>query len=142
MIKGACRDGKFNISDIIVDDFTAPQDTGYITKNDIRLPCVHVLADADYRWQLVADRGNPFLDMVNFFTVRNEHQHHFSGSEAYFNDNVTKQATACLLVIGTDAEAACYRLDAVHDLVVFFVLDETGLHVDDTMAAACIKSAN
>ncbi|MOA37641.1 hypothetical protein D3C78_1592530 [compost metagenome] len=55
---------------------------------------------------------------------------------------MTKQTAACLLVISANAEAARYRLDAVDDFVVFFVLDETGLHVDDTMAATCVKTAD
>ncbi|MNF12859.1 hypothetical protein D3C80_2144980 [compost metagenome] len=53
---------------------------------------------------------------------------------------MTKQATACLFVIGADPEAAADLFDTVHNFIIVLVLNQTGLHIDDAVTALGVKA--
>ncbi|MNU01450.1 hypothetical protein D3C72_2448650 [compost metagenome] len=72
--------------------------------------------------------------------VGNKNQHHFTSAECLLPHHMTKQATACLFVIGADPEAAADLFDTVHNFIIVLVLNQTGLHIDDAVTALGVKA--
>ncbi|MNW51460.1 hypothetical protein D3C74_289450 [compost metagenome] len=142
LIKGSRGNRKLDVSNVIVDHITSPQYTSLVAKNNVCPLRIHVLAYTCHVWDMLTDTADPRIYVRNISPIRDEHQHHFTRAKSSLYNDMAQQPASGFFIICTDAEHSANLFHTCDNFVIAFILNETGIHIHNAMAATCIEAAD
>ncbi|MNC24424.1 hypothetical protein D3C75_724790 [compost metagenome] len=80
--------------------------------------------------------------MWDVAAVGYKNDHHFTGAESFLHDDMTQQATAGFFTISRDAKFSANVFHLAHNVIIIFVLDQAGFHIDDAVTSPCVEAAH
>lgn len=142
LVERSGGDGEFDAADCVVNVFFSPDDRCFVAEDDVCFFRVDVLDD---RFDVRECRGDLFDD---FRFVRevvcpcDEDDHHFACDGAVSDHDVSEPAFVAFFVVRFDAVFAADLFNRLNDAVVFRLLDQAFVHVDDLMAALLVEACD